>query len=157
VTWNYLASSGEYSDFQEIAHSLKNLVKQDRLMDDGLEYSAKDLANYAGESNKTASIMYKKRSDMNPLWNYNVIAGAKNGQAYLGIVDMYGNKFESSSVSSGIARHFIGPLISNYYNENFDENQAKQFLYEAFKTFYARYKLSGNKFKNVNIGCRSLL
>ena len=87
---------------------------------------------------------------MNPLWNYNVIAGYRNGESYLGIVDLYGNKFEGPVLSSGIARHFIGPLVSNYYNENFDENQAREFLYEAFKTFYARYKMSGNQYIVMN-------
>ena len=57
-----IASSGEFSDFQEVVHELKDMKNQDYLSDDKIQFTPKDYGNYL------ARIQYKRRNDFDPYY-----------------------------------------------------------------------------------------
>ncbi len=85
-----------------------------------------------------AMIHYQKRNNMNPYFLVNIIAGYQNGQRYLASVDLHGTMIENNWIATGFAGYLCKPIIWNYWNENMEENDARQILIECFKTLVYR-------------------
>lgn len=64
------------------------------MWDDGNSLGPKEVHNYL------TRLMYNRRNKFNPLWNSLVLGGVKNGQKYLGSVDLL--------------KHYVN-LIKNLY------------------------------------------
>lgn len=73
-----MGTSGDISDLQFTIQMLKAYENQETCYDDGHEMDPKQWHT------ALAAQMYKRRTDMNPLWNSHVIAGvdAKTGEMY---------------------------------------------------------------------------
>ena len=54
----------------------------DNMWDDGNALGPKEIHSYL------TRVMYNRRNKFNPLWNSLVLGGVKNGQKYLGTVDL---------------------------------------------------------------------
>lgn len=128
-----LASSGEYSDFQEIVRNLKEVDQDVNNYDDNNRYEAKDYANYL------ARMSYAKRNKVDPLYCQNVVAGInQDGSRYLAYVDLYGTKFENTHIVTGFARYFGTPLLWNDWNPEMSEQEAKEVLKQIFRVLFYR-------------------
>ncbi|KAK9990523.1 hypothetical protein SO802_025508 [Lithocarpus litseifolius] len=77
-----LGASGEISDFQEILRYLDELILYDNMWDDGNSLGPKEVHSYL------TRVMYNRRNKFNPLWNSLILGGVKNGQKYLGMVNL---------------------------------------------------------------------
>jgi 20S proteasome subunit beta 7 len=64
-----MGTSGDISDLQFTANMLKQYQIEEFCFDDGHEMNPKQWHT------ALAAYMYKKRSDMNPLWNSHILAG----------------------------------------------------------------------------------
>ncbi len=62
---------GDVSDMQHIEAVLKSLLIREHYRDDGHVLSAPHIHEYL------TTMMYARRSDMNPLWNTILVAGVK--------------------------------------------------------------------------------
>ena len=56
--------------------------------------------------------MYKRRSDINPLWNQILVAGLDNDdKPFLSSVDLLGTTFSSPTLATGFGAHLAQPLL----------------------------------------------
>ena len=94
------------SDFQELLKIFKEKYEQDAVENDGATFlKPRDYFNYLSRVN------YQRRMKMDPLWNGSIIGGVSQGQAFLGMVDLYGTKIESNFLLTGLAAHYCQVLM----------------------------------------------
>ena len=56
--------------------------------------------------------MYKRRSDINPLWNQILVAGLDGDEKpFLASVDLLGTTFSSPTLATGFGAHLAQPLL----------------------------------------------
>jgi len=139
-----LASSGEYSDFQEVVRFLKETALNDVL--DKRSYLGPDeLTNYL------SSMHYYRRNKMNPYWNYTVTGGLSwDGKPVLYGVDQYGTLLKSDYMLVGMAIYFCNSIIEPEYPLNFEElsqDAAMNILRKCFKVLFYRDTRAGNRIK----------
>lgn len=83
-------------------------------------------------------VMYKRRSDMDPLWNSIVVAGMNGTKPLLGHVDLYGTNFESEVLATGYGAYLGLPLLRNAYREDITVAEARNVVIEVLKVLYYR-------------------
>ena len=72
----------------------------------GYSLNAKNLHTYLSK------VMYKRRSDINPLWNQMLVAGLDgDDQPFLSSVDLLGTTFSSRTLATGFGAHLAQPLL----------------------------------------------
>ena len=72
----------------------------------GYSLNAKNLHTYLSK------IMYKRRSDINPLWNQMLVAGLDGeDRPFLRSVDLLGTTFSSPTLATGFGAHLAQPLL----------------------------------------------
>jgi len=104
-----MGTSGDISDLQATINMLKQYENQEICFDDGHEMTPKQWHT------ALAAQMYKRRSDMDPLWNSHILAGVDEnaGSVFLGYVDMLGTTYESESIATGFGAYLAQPLLRN--------------------------------------------
>lgn len=127
-----LASSGEYSDWQEACNLMEKIEQKSRNEDDGIQYNAKDYANYL------ARVNYQHRNKFNPLYINSIVGGFQKGEKYLAMIDIHGALLEGKSLVTGMANYFSKPIIWNDWNENQSEEEVKEILIRCFKVLFYR-------------------
>ena len=110
-----IASSGEFSDFQELIRILNTKTQETFLNNDNVAFTPRDYGNYL------ARLCYHRRNKSNPYYLTNVVAGYQNGQRYLASVDLFGTYVENKFITSGFAGYLCKPIISNYWKEDCTE------------------------------------
>ena len=71
-----------------------------------------------------AKVLYKRRSDMNPLWNQLLVAGLDSeSQPFLASADLLGTTFSSPSLATGFGAHLAQPILRTVVP---DEEHAKK-------------------------------
>jgi 20S proteasome subunit beta 7 len=59
-----------------------------------------------------SKVMYKRRSDFNPLWNQMLVAGLDDDEKpFLASVDLLGTTFSSPTLATGYGAHLAQPLL----------------------------------------------
>ena len=72
----------------------------------GYSLNAKNLHTYLSK------VMYKRRSDINPLWNQMLVAGLDgDDKPFLSSVDLLGTTFSSPTLATGFGAHLAQPLL----------------------------------------------
>lgn len=70
-----------------------------------------------------SKVMYKRRSDMNPLWNSMLVVGLDgDDKPFLSSVDLLGTTFSSPTLATGFGGHLAQPLLRKLAD---DESQVK--------------------------------
>jgi len=106
-----LGVGGDISDMQHLSRVLIALsIKEDyaRHPSDppATDLHAKNLHTYLSK------VMYKRRTDMNPLWNVILIAGLDGHDApFLASVDLLGTTFEAPTLATGFGAALAQPLL----------------------------------------------
>ncbi|VFQ91476.1 unnamed protein product [Cuscuta campestris] len=140
-----VGASGEISDFQEILRYLDELILYDNMWDDGNSLGPKEVHNYL------TRVMYNRRNKFNPLWNSLVLGGVKNGQKYLGTVNMIGVHYEDDHVATGFGNHLARPILRKEWNENMSFEEGVKLLEKCMRVLLYRDRSAVNKIQIMKI------
>jgi 20S proteasome subunit beta 7 len=140
-----LGASGELSDFQEILRYLDDLILYDNMWDDGNSLGPREVHNYL------TRVMYNRRNKFNPLWNALVLGGVKNGQKYLGTVNMIGVSFEDHHVATGFGNHLARPILRSEWKEDLSFEDAVKLLEKCMRVLLYRDRSAVNKIQIARI------
>jgi 20S proteasome subunit beta 7 len=101
-----LGIGGDVSDMQYIDRLLNSLNVTENYGSSGHNLHAKNVHTYLSK------VMYKRRSDVNPLWNQIIVAGLdENDKPFLSSVDLLGTTFSSPTLATGFGAHLAQPLL----------------------------------------------
>ncbi|CDP09627.1 unnamed protein product [Coffea canephora] len=140
-----IGASGEISDFQEILRYLDELILNDSMWDDGNSLGPKEVHNYL------TRVMYNRRNKFNPLWNSLILGGVKNGQKYLGTVNMIGVHYEDNHVATGFGNHLARPILREEWNENLTFEEGVKLLEKCMRVLLYRDRSAVNKLQIAKI------
>ena len=108
--------------------------------------NAKNLHTYL------AKVMYKRRSDFNPLWNHLLIAGLDGDEKpFLASADLLGTTFTSPTLATGFGAHLAQPILRRTLPddasvEDVDQETAVKLVKEAMKVLFYRDARSMDKY-----------
>lgn len=137
---------GDVSDMQYLDRLLSSLSITEDYSSTGHSLNAKQLHTYL------AKVMYKRRSDMNPLWNQLLIAGLdEESQPFLASADLLGTTFSAPSLATGFGAHLAQPILrkvapSEEAAAALTEAQAVEAVKECMKVLYYRDARSMDKY-----------
>ena len=134
-----LGTSGDISDYQNICRLLHQYHVTEQCYNDGHLMSPKHWYT------ALAAVLYKRRSDSNPLWTSNVIAGVEaDGSVFLGCCDLLGTQFQADSIATGFGAHLAQPLLRKAIDEAtargspLTETEAVALIEKCMKVLYYR-------------------
>jgi 20S proteasome subunit beta 7 len=148
---------GDVSDMQYLDRLLKSLdVEENYTSEQGAGaggegedvplMSAKNLHTYL------AKVMYKRRSDFNPLWNALLVAGLEeNGTPFLASADLLGTTFSAPSLATGFGAHLAQPIMRRIVpdeaaSQNLEKEKAVEAIRECMKVLFYRDARSMNEY-----------
>ncbi|PGG96637.1 hypothetical protein AJ79_09510 [Helicocarpus griseus UAMH5409] len=112
---------GDVSDMQYIDRLLTSLDIKEDYSTYGHSLNAQNLHTYLSK------VMYKRRSDFNPLWNNILVAGFDGeGQPFLSSVDLLGNTYSAPSLATGFGAHLAIPILRRLFPEEQPLEQVKE-------------------------------
>ena len=131
---------GDVSDMQYLDRLLSSLdIRENHYTSPGHTLNAKNLHTYLGK------IMYKRRSDFNPLWNNLLVAGLdEDERPFLSFVDLLGTTYSSPTLATGFGAHLAQPLLRNLMPndeesvESVSQEQAVDAVKECMKVLFYR-------------------
>lgn len=139
-----IASSGEYSDFQEVIRMLRELALEDKLDSKGF-LGPNEIMNYL------STVHYAKRNKMNPFLNSTLIAGIGfDGKPTLSSIDQFGTLLTANYMPVGMAQYFCNSIIAPEYPANYEDfsrDQAIQLIQKCFEVLFYRDTRAGNNIK----------
>jgi len=138
--YTLVGAGGEWSDFEYITKLLNELVTEDFEHDDGHTLTPKQTFSYLSR------VLYNRRTRVDPLWNQLVIGGVRDGQSFLGCVDLYGSAYEDDIITTGFGTYLAAPLLRKHWRANMDEKEARALLEDAERVLYYRDCRTINKF-----------
>lgn len=141
-----IASSGEYSDFQEVIRTLNEEALKDSLGGDS-HLGPKELTNYL------SALHYYRRNKMNPYLNGTIMGGIDwDNTPVLYSVDQFGTLLKGDWMLMGMAQYFCHSLIDPVYPKNPEEmtrELAQKLIEDCFKVLFYRDTRAGNYIKFV--------
>eukprot|EP00899_Mesostigma_viride_P021590 jgi/Mesvir1/29432/Mv23014-RA.1 len=140
-----VGASGEMSDFFYITMLLDELMTTDYCCDDGSTLTPKDIHSYL------TRVLYNRRNKFDPLWNNLVVAGFRDGQSFLGSVNMIGVHYEDSHLATGMGSHLCRPVFRNEHREDMTEEEARNLMIKCMRLLYCRDRASINKFQIATV------
>ncbi|KAJ8420859.1 hypothetical protein Cgig2_020053 [Carnegiea gigantea] len=140
-----LGASGEISDFQELLRYLDGLILYDNMWDDGNSLGPKEVHSYL------TRVMYNRRNKFNPLWNSLVLGGVKNGQKYLGTVNMIGVHYQDNHVATGFGNHLAIPILRDEWREDLSFEEGVRLLEKCMRVLIYRDRSAINKLQIAKI------
>uniref|UniRef100_A0A6U5BXA0 Proteasome subunit beta n=1 Tax=Hemiselmis andersenii TaxID=464988 RepID=A0A6U5BXA0_HEMAN len=126
-----VGGSGDLSDFQRVSALVDELIRYDDANDDGCHLSPSDIHSYLGR------VMYNRRNRFDPLWNELVVAGYKDGESFLGFVDLIGTMYKDDVVATGFASYIATPLLRKA-GTNLSKEAAKKALEDCLRVLFYR-------------------
>lgn len=91
-----------------------------------------------------AKLMYKRRTDFNPLWNVIVVAGLDGkDNPFLASVDLLGTTFESPTLATGFGAHLAQPILRRVVPDeeavkNLGREEAVDLVKQCMKVLFYR-------------------
>ncbi|CAE6504023.1 unnamed protein product [Rhizoctonia solani] len=146
--YTLIGAGGDMSDFQYLQHSLDNLMIEESNEDDAHELGPREIYEYLSR------VMYARRSKMNPLWNSMIVGGFKDGQSFMGYVDLLGTTYSASTIATGYGSMIAIPLLRKAVEgreTTMTEEEGKALLVECMKVLFYRDARSLNKFQIATI------
>ncbi|KAI9199267.1 nucleophile aminohydrolase [Polychytrium aggregatum] len=143
-----VGASGDISDFQHIQHVLQSVTTEEYTYDDGHKLSPRNIYELLSR------IMYNRRTKIDPLWNSLVIGGNRNGDKFLGYVDLMGTTYEASTIATGYGSYIAQPLLRKAVEGKEDtltEAEAIKILDDAMRVLWYRDARSSNKIQRATI------
>ncbi|KAL9006702.1 MAG: hypothetical protein Q9188_000576 [Gyalolechia gomerana] len=137
---------GDVSDMQYLDRLLLSLDIDENYGSSGHDLNARNLHTYL------AKVMYKRRSDINPLWNHILVAGSDSEeQPFLSSVDLLGTTFSSPTLATGFGAHLAQPLLRKLADnesavQSVTREQAVTAIKECMKVLFYRDARSLDKY-----------
>lgn len=131
---------------QYLDRLLNSLSIEEDYSSDGHTMNARNLHIYLSK------VFYKRRSDMNPLWNQVLVAGLDEElKPFLASADMLGTTFSAPSLATGFGAHLAQPLLrkvapSEEAAAALTEEAAIEAVKESMKVLYYRDARSMDKY-----------
>jgi len=139
---------GDVSDMQFLDRHLNELA-----IDEAYDNpSSSGVLNAANLHKYLQKLMYRRRSDFDPLWNQLLIAGLDDeSKPYLASVDLRGTSFTSPSLATGFGSALAQPIMRRYAATEEDaakltKEQAVEVVKECMKVLYYRDARSLDKY-----------
>jgi len=129
-----VAGDGELSDLQFIEKLLGEMNVTEVCHDDGNTAGPRDALTYL------ARLFYRRRTNVNPLWNNVVVAGwdEQTHEPFLGTTDMIGTVYEEKFLATGIGMHMALPILRAGWREDLTEGDARALLEQCMRVLYYR-------------------
>jgi 20S proteasome subunit beta 7 len=147
---------GDVSDMQYLDRLLNSLdVEENYAVGSGrdehgeLEHvlmSAKNLHTYLSK------VMYKRRTDFNPLWNALLVAGLDEKNApFLASADLLGTTFSAPTLATGFGAHLAQPILRKVVpdeeaSQKLNRETAVQVVRDCMKVLFYRDARSMNEY-----------
>lgn len=138
-----LAAGGDYGDYQQLLKMIDVRATEEYAIDDGASMAPAQLLNWLSR------VMYQRRSKMDPLWNSVIIAGFRNGEAYLGTCDLYGTMYTDNFIATGLGAHMALPLLRKGWREDLPYEEARELLENSMRVLFYRDTRASN---NIHLG-----
>ena len=141
--------SGDISDMQHIQQLLEDLETENNYDNSFADTSEALQPSYVFEF--LVSVMYNRRSKMNPLWNALIVAGVEHGEPFLKYVNLLGVAYSSPTLATGFGAHLALPLMRRVVDRDEDVERtnlqaAEKVMLESMKVLYYRDARSSRKF-----------
>ncbi|KAF2740562.1 proteasome component PRE4 [Polyplosphaeria fusca] len=137
---------GDVSDMQYLDRLLNSLDVRENYSSSDTPMNAKNLHTYL------AKVMYKRRSDFNPLWNHLLIAGLDaDEKPFLASADLLGTTFTSPTLATGFGAHLAQPILRRSLPDessvqNVTKEEAVELVKECMKVLFYRDARSMDKY-----------
>lgn len=139
---------GDVSDMQYLDRLLQSLdITENYLSSAEHVLNAKNLHTYLSK------VMYKRRSDFNPLWNMMLVAGFdEDKKPFLASADLLGTTFSSPTLATGFGAHLAQPLLRRLMPDdeesvqNVTQEQAVEAIKACMKVLFYRDARSMDKY-----------
>lgn len=141
-----LGFGGDVSDMQYLDRLLNSLDVQENYTSSGHSLNAKNLHTYISK------VLYKRRTDFNPLWNQILVAGLDaDDKPFLASADLLGTTFSAPTLATGFGAHLAQPILRKYVEdeaavESITEEQAVAAIKECMKVLFYRDARSLDKY-----------
>ncbi|KAI9183926.1 Proteasome subunit beta type-7 [Blastocladiella emersonii ATCC 22665] len=146
--YTVVGGSGDVSDFAYIKHQLETLMIEENEADDGHALGPVNVYEYLHR------VMYHRRSKFNFLWNTLVVGGIKDGEKFLGCVDMKGVTYSASTIATGFGAHLAQPILRKAVEGREDtltEDEARKIIHNVMRVLFYRDARSINKFQVATV------
>lgn len=129
-----IGADGDLSDFQHLEKFLEAFEIEEQCIGDGFFYSPKEMFH------RLTTLLYEKRSKVDPFWNNLVVAGTddQTNQPFIGCTDKLGTPFECDFVATGFGLHIAQPLLAKRWKADMTYDQAKELVTDALKLCFYR-------------------
>jgi 20S proteasome subunit beta 7 len=153
-----LGFGGDVSDMQYLDRLLlalsirENYSSYSSASDDTDEASKFESLNAKNLHTYMSKVMYKRRSEFNPLWNHILVAGFGNDEKpFLASVDLLGTTFSSPSLATGFGAHLAQPMMRKVVPDeasvaNVDKETAVKTVQDCMKVLFYRDARSMDKY-----------
>jgi 20S proteasome subunit beta 7 len=137
---------GDVSDMQYLDRLLNSLDIRENYSSTDDPLNAKNLHTYL------AKVMYKRRSDFNPLWNHLLISGLDgDAKPFLASADLLGTTFSSPTLATGFGAHLAQPILRRTIPDeasvqNVSKADAVNLVKECMKVLFYRDARSMDKY-----------
>mmetsp|Transcript_52419 Transcript_52419/g.90043 ORF Transcript_52419/g.90043 Transcript_52419/m.90043 type:complete len:161 (-) Transcript_52419:222-704(-) len=101
-------------------------------LDDGFKHAPSEIFHYL------RAVMYQRRNKMNPLWNNLLVAGFKDGESFLGSVDLIGTAYEEDFLATGFGSYLATPIFRKKWRPDMEEGEARELLEECLRVLFYR-------------------
>lgn len=139
---------GDVSDMQYLDRLLLSLS----ISEDNQSSSSSHTLNARQLHTYLSKVLYKRRSDMNPLWNQLLICGLdEEGEPFLASADLLGTTFSAPSLATGFGAHLAQPIMRQVAPDEeaaaqLTEEQAVAAIKECMKVLFYRDARSMDKY-----------
>lgn len=139
---------GDVSDMQYLDRLLQSLSVEQIYQSSTPEtqLSAKNIHTYLSK------VLYKRRSDLNPLWNAILVGGLdENKNPFLASADLLGTTFTAPSLATGFGAHLAQPILRRVVPdeaaaEKLSKDEAVKAVRECMKVLFYRDARSSDKY-----------
>ncbi|KAF2749490.1 proteasome component PRE4 [Sporormia fimetaria CBS 119925] len=137
---------GDVSDMQYLDRLLNSLDIRENYSNNENPLHAKNLHTYL------AKVMYKRRSDFDPLWNHLLVTGLDGEKKpFLASVDLLGTTFSSPTLATGFGAHLAQPILRRTIPDedavaNVSQEEAVKLVQECMKVLFYRDARSMDKY-----------
>lgn len=137
---------GDVSDMQYIERILHSLDIRENYTSPGNTLNAKNLHTYLSK------IMYKRRSEFNPLWNHLLVAGFDaQDKPFLSSADLLGTTFSAPALATGFGAHLAIPILRRKFPEEkpieeIEKEDAVNAVKDCMKVLFYRDARSSDKY-----------
>ena len=121
------------------------------------DYSQPSLNAYNLHTHLT-KLMYRRRSEFNPLWNVILVAGLDGKDApFLASVDLLGTQFSSPTLATGFGAHLAQPILRSKVPDEeaaqkLERQEAVELVKECMKVLFYRDARSLDKYSIAVVG-----